>query len=379
LNTPVNNVNSKFDTFNVIYTNADCFTNKRDDLILFLSSLNFKPSVIIITEVNSKVKSNNMHESEFNLSGYALFSININVESHRGVIIYVDSSLDVSQVDMPVNFNECLGVQIRLSAVYSITICGVYRSPSSNGENDKHLCELIDSLSNQVHGRLLLVGDFNFRNINWTNWSVEGTTRTNTPAHNLLKCLRDNYLTQHTHDPTRARGTQTPSLLDLVISNEDFIDYVYTMSPLGKSDHSVLKFSCDICMANSCNVSKLNFNKGNYSGLREYCASNNDMCDLSNCDVSEAWSSIREVLDFGMKKFIPAVMNNNWRRKESWRHPINNGVRQLICKKHRLWTRYQETKNITIFNEYKHVRNLVRKGMRKIAQKVQSDIAQCCK
>ena len=36
----------------VIYTNADSLTNKRDDLLLFLNSLDFKPSIIIITEVN---------------------------------------------------------------------------------------------------------------------------------------------------------------------------------------------------------------------------------------------------------------------------------------------------------------------------------------
>jgi hypothetical protein len=32
---PVDNINSKFNMFNVLYTNADCFTNKRDDLVLF--------------------------------------------------------------------------------------------------------------------------------------------------------------------------------------------------------------------------------------------------------------------------------------------------------------------------------------------------------
>jgi len=38
----------------IIYTNADSLTNKRDDLLLFLNSLDFKPSINIITEVNSK-------------------------------------------------------------------------------------------------------------------------------------------------------------------------------------------------------------------------------------------------------------------------------------------------------------------------------------
>jgi len=321
-----------------------------------------------------------MHESEFILPGFCLFSININIDSHRGIIIYIDSALDASQMELTVKFNECLCVQIKYSNSCILTIGAVYRSPSSSVENDRLLCELIKILSNQVSGRLVLVGDFNFRSINWKNWSVEGTTsKTNTAAHTFLNCLRDNYLIQHTMDPTRARGTQTPSLLDLVITNEDFVDYVHNLSPLGKSDHSVLQFCCNIPVIDSCNMSKLNYNKGNYSGLREHLANKIPSCNSPTYSVADAWIGIKEVLECGTKKFIPAVSNNNWKRKGSWRHPISKDVQQLIKRKHRIWTRYQETRNVTVFNEFKQIRNLVRKESRKIAQKVQSDIAQCCR
>ena len=74
-------------SLNVLYTNADCFTNKREDLSLLLSSLSFKPSAIIITEVNSKVPVNNLNESEFNLNGYNLFSINVGL-SKKEVLLF---------------------------------------------------------------------------------------------------------------------------------------------------------------------------------------------------------------------------------------------------------------------------------------------------
>jgi len=46
---------------------------------------------------------------------------------------------------------------------------------------------------------------------------------------------------------TRTRGANELSLSDLVlISNDDFIDNIEYLSPLGKSDHNVLSISCKI-------------------------------------------------------------------------------------------------------------------------------------
>ena len=50
---------------------------------------------------------------------------------------------------------------------------------------------------------------------------------------------------QNVLTPTRARGGDNPHILDLVITNEDFLD-IKNKSPLGKSDHSVLLINCNI-------------------------------------------------------------------------------------------------------------------------------------
>ena len=39
----------------------------------------------------------------------------------------------------------------------------------------------------------------------------------------FLKVIRKNFLTQHIRNPTRSRGTNEPSILDLVLSDENFI------------------------------------------------------------------------------------------------------------------------------------------------------------
>ena len=80
------------------------------------------------------------------------------------------------------------------------------------------------------------MGDFNWPNINWNTWetasNIEGK---------FVECLRKNFLIQHINTPTRVRGTDTPRVLDLVITDEYYIQNLIFESLLGKSDHSVVK------------------------------------------------------------------------------------------------------------------------------------------
>src|SRR6266516_4233962 len=83
---------------NILYTNADCFTNKRDDLSILFGTLDYRPSLIVITEVNSKSVCNNLLESDYTIFGYKIYSINVSVQNQRGIIVYVDSSLNSCQL-----------------------------------------------------------------------------------------------------------------------------------------------------------------------------------------------------------------------------------------------------------------------------------------
>ena len=53
----------------------------------------------------------------------------------------------------------------------------------------------------------------------------------------------DFLLFQHVVQPTRQRGSDMPHTLDLIITSDNFLTDIEYLSPLGMSDHSVLKFS----------------------------------------------------------------------------------------------------------------------------------------
>jgi len=92
---------------------------------------------------------------------------------------------------------------------------------------------LVNDISTSKATFQLIVGDFNFEDINWNKW--EGHT---VASNNFLHTIQGHFLIQHVTFPTRARGVNEPSLLDLIISKDDFIDNIEYLSPLGKSDHS---------------------------------------------------------------------------------------------------------------------------------------------
>jgi len=177
---------------NILYTNADCLTNKKAELQLYIDNSNPKPDIIIITEVNSKVQCTGMQESEFALNGYNIFGCNVGYANRRGIIVYIHKSLVGVQVEIPINFSEFVLVNINNKNGCCLTIAAIYRSPSSNRSNDTALFNLIKFLSKTTKNKLLLVGDFNFCNIDW-----DICTSNNAHINEFLTCLKDNFLIQH--------------------------------------------------------------------------------------------------------------------------------------------------------------------------------------
>ena len=76
--------------------------------------------------------------------------------------------------------------------------------------------------------------------------------------------LQGNFLSRLVVDPTRARGLDEPHILDLVITDDPAaLDNIGLLSPLGKSDHVVLKIKCNVQASTDTAEDKFNFNKVN--------------------------------------------------------------------------------------------------------------------
>lgn len=62
--------------------------------------------------------------------------------------------------------------------------------------------------------RVMIVGDFNYPEIDWT----EGITPKDSKheASHFIETVRDSFLVQYVHEPTHYRGNQTPKVLDSI-------------------------------------------------------------------------------------------------------------------------------------------------------------------
>ena len=245
-----------------------------------------------------------------------MFTNDLACEQSRGVLIYVDKCLECNEINIGKKFKE--NIFIRLNS--DLVIGNIYRSPNSNVENNNELCSLIQELSEKF-SKFIVVGDFNFGDINWKSWC---STHNSGSSCEFINVLRDNLLLQHVDFPTRGRGLDSPHILDLVITNKDIVETVDHLAALGKSDHSVLLIGINVHSKLIDAIPKLNLNKSIYNKLSEYLHLNWDF-ELKQYtgDVEMTWSVIKHRLFEGVYKYI---IHTNYTpfcilEKDKWKRP----------------------------------------------------------
>ena len=111
-------------------------------------------------------------------------------------------------------------IKLRYNAISLVGV--IYRSSTVTEENNLELLKLLNRTKSQRYTHLLIMGDFNYPNVDFM----------------FLKKVEDLYLNQHaTQLSTKYRVGCQSSLLDLVFTNEEnMIDSMKIEAPLGKSD-----------------------------------------------------------------------------------------------------------------------------------------------
>ena len=199
-----------------------------------------RPDIITITETDPKHWVLVIIDSNFSLNGYDCFRTKH--ENGRRIIIYHPKNLTVTKIDLYNEQIESLWILFKPKNKDNLLLGCIYRNPSTNIYSTYNTCKLIENASNRGYSHICILGDFNYRDINWSLQEVCG--REDNPANLFLECIKDNFLTQHITKPTRYREYVSPSILDLVLTNEEnMIDKTEYLPGLGKSDHVILMFN----------------------------------------------------------------------------------------------------------------------------------------
>jgi len=161
----------------------------------------------------------------------------------------------------------------------------IYRSPSTNPyQSTNELCDLLVSL--QGYSNVLICGDFNYPNINWSSLSCSTTY-----SQAFLDAVHDSYLFQHVTTPTHYRLNTTANILDLVLTNEEaMINTIQYLPGIGSSDHVCLRF--DLLCYSTCNKAtqpRYNLRQANFDKLRDLIQEVNWDDTLSPLNIHCAW------------------------------------------------------------------------------------------
>ena len=86
-------------------------------------------------------------------------------------------------------------------------------------------------------------------------------------AAKFLTVTQNCFLHQHVNNPTHVRPNQIPTLTDLCFTSDDqAINNMSFLSPLGKSHHNVIIFQCQLECVESSEVG-YNYHKANYAAM----------------------------------------------------------------------------------------------------------------
>ena len=97
------------------------------------------------------------------------------------------------------------------------------------------VCDLLLKAVERRNTYLLICGDFNYREVDWENESLE---ERHDHLSSFITTIQECSLHQHVTEPARFRFGEEPSFLDLVLSNEEGMVYNLAYHPgLGDSDH----------------------------------------------------------------------------------------------------------------------------------------------
>ena len=360
-------------------TNVDSLFNKRNELAYIL--VNKNPDILLISEVlpkNFDPKNLDRAELSFSHLGYDCFTNCFNPNVHLGVALYIKSNLNAQSVALSedhLKAKESIWAEIKLVNNDKLLVGCIYRPPSNNKEENETLYKTILSL---IDGRshVLIGGDFNQSDINWNDIAL--TNNENSPSTIFMDFVFDSFLYQHVTEPTHYRGSQNPTLIDLVFSNEEaMVQNIRHEQPVGKSHHVCIFFDY-LCYTEKCSSreeKRLNYLKADYDGMRKYMAEQDTCTNIESKSVKDAGNYLSDLFKTVINKYVPIKKCKNKsavKSKPSW---WNQTASEKIDEKSVAFEKWNRSQDKNDWKKYARIRNDCKHACRWAEREYERNIA----
>jgi hypothetical protein len=302
----------------------------------------------------------------------------MNVQIHRkdrdsfggGVLIAIRNGIRHTLISINIVLAPLEVVAVHIQAVDSynkdvILMC-IYIPPSQTRNAIDPFCLLLSYLQDSFpRVVILLVGDFNFPDVDWSSNGVKGASREKSLHHAFLNCLREFSLEQMVKCPTHCLG----NTLDLVLSNESAkIENVTVINP-GLSDHYLVSAELKLLQTKSrSRVKSLKL----YDKLDKELINKHLTVTLTKVegaiadsrDIDVVWGIFQSDLHAAVDLFVPTrEVKHKDTREPPW---FNREARKAVKRQRELYNRYKKSRNDGFLFDYKQVRRVNKKLFRKM-------------
>ena len=164
-------------------------------------------------------------------------------------------------------------------------------------------------------------------------------------------------------EPTRHRSGQQSNILDLIICNdENYINEICHLPPIGCSDHDVFKVSMDVLNNEtvSNNMHFYDYFKGDYEQCREELNLIH-WDDITDMEIEDAWEFLKCKIKDVEAKFVPLKTAKKVKNKPPW---LSKRIQSSINKKRRLYKCFLNKKSSRSYDTYIQSRNLTKSMIR---------------
>ena len=365
-NAHIDQAEAKDDKLICMYTNADSIGNKINELHAYIDT--YHPNIICLTETLPKYRPLNSEPPTITIPGYTGYHATLG----RGITVLIDSDLKAEELSMTSIFLESTWLKISLKNNRILLLGCLYRSPNSNEENNNHLLDLLEEASRREKDHLVIVGDFNMKEIDWAEHKVN--TRESHLSYRTFDKVNDLFLEQLVTEPTRHREGEQANVLDWVLTDSsDNISNLSIKAPLGvRGDHNVIQFEFLTPPIIQNRPRRFNLYKGNYETMEANLASYNWSTLLSDKDCQQSWNTFRDTISLAMENHIPKSRHGKTKNKKLW---MNKDTRLLIKTKNRAWNRYKSNKTDVNWSAFAKIRNETNRAVTQVKKNFEQKIA----
>lgn len=288
-----------------------------------------------------------------------------------GVLLALTASLPQEQVFFKRSFLPVEAVCVKVGCPrdeneFFVLCC--YVPPRLAREAVAPLEELLDFMTSDFPGsNVLVVGDFNFPDIDWCNLQIRSNSNQKQLHRSFLNCILSHDMRQIIMEQTHQLG----NTLDLVMTNKSGFVYDYRIINPGISDH----FLVELCVAANFKTSheqpsfiKL-YHKADSTAIRELLT--DSLTDIvqaieSKTSINSVWQIFETSMNLAVNRFVPkCIPKKNDNREPIW---FNNSARRAVKQQRKLYDRSKHTGLEVDFSKYKQTRRTNRKSFRKMEQ-----------